>query len=601
MKKTIAGAVSVLCLLGASVASAQSYYTPMYSSSCTRITSDLTVGSKGAQVRALQTFLVSQNYPGGGSWMITGNYGAATQAAVRIFQQRNGLAQTGVADAQTRAAINAVSCGGAPYQSGYQSGIVGGYVSIPSQTSYNPFSYNPTFPSYSYPYNYSYPNYTYPTYPNNSYYNNCGTFPYYYPCTSSSNVTLTSLSPNSGAPGTQVTVYGTGFDAYNNVYVGGTTLRDIPSWNSTMLSFTMPQNVVGQVSVSVGNSRGTSNALTFQAPGQPLTCGTYPYGACCGTYGYAWGYNHCPPTNPTGPISITYLSPNSGGVGNTVTVFGNGFTTTNNTVRFGNGIITNLNSYDGRSLSFTVPSTLSGYGYQPIGLGSYDVSVTNSYGAVSNTVPFTVTSLSSTGLLSITNVSGPTSLNTNQTGTWSFTVNSQSGTQLYASVRWGDENQYGYAASAEQSILGSGSNNLTFTHAYMAPGTYTVTFTVRDAQGRQNSSTISVNVSGSQSNTVALSYITPTFGPINSVIQLYGTGFTANNTVKFGIGGKLNVPSYNNGTLIYFTVPQFVSPCDLQTPGTYCAQYQQQIYPGPIQVSVQNQNGTSQVLYFQVQ
>ncbi len=92
-------------------------YSTSYTGSCVNLVSDLQYGSNGSQVSQLQTFLVSQNYPGGGSWMITGNFRSATLAAVRTFQQQQGLAMTGIVDASTRAAISRVSCGG--YSGGY--------------------------------------------------------------------------------------------------------------------------------------------------------------------------------------------------------------------------------------------------------------------------------------------------------------------------------------------------------------------------------------------------------------------------------------------------------------------------------------------------
>ena len=81
-------------LLFASVATAQVYYPPTYvpqsytpapvsTSGCVILTTNLSFGSRGAEVTKLQQFLVSQNYPGGGSWMITGYFGQATTQAVR--------------------------------------------------------------------------------------------------------------------------------------------------------------------------------------------------------------------------------------------------------------------------------------------------------------------------------------------------------------------------------------------------------------------------------------------------------------------------------------------------------------------------------------
>src|SRR3989344_5871162 len=68
---------------------------------CTILTSNLSYGMRNPQVRELQRFLVSLNFPGGGSWMITGYFGPATRQAVRNFQQQSGLAVSGYVDAST--------------------------------------------------------------------------------------------------------------------------------------------------------------------------------------------------------------------------------------------------------------------------------------------------------------------------------------------------------------------------------------------------------------------------------------------------------------------------------------------------------------------
>ena len=163
MTKNIITAGVATVLLFAGQAAAQTYH-PTYqqsSATCVNITRDLFVGSRGTDVSSLQTFLVAQNYPGSGSWMVTGYFGEATKAAVRNFQSSRGISMTGVVDAATRAAL--ANCSG---QYGY-----------PYQ-SYDPYSYfTQPFP--------------------NTYYNNPN--PYY-------GVQLTYLSPTTATPGSQVTV-----------------------------------------------------------------------------------------------------------------------------------------------------------------------------------------------------------------------------------------------------------------------------------------------------------------------------------------------------------------------------------------------------------
>lgn len=303
--------------------------------------------------------------------------------------------------------------------------------------------------------------------------------------------------------------------------------------------------------------------------------------------------------------TIQYLSPTSGAVGATVTIYGSGFTTTGNTVRFGPGIITNINSGDGRALSFIVPSQVTGYGSQSIALATYNISVTNSAGLTSNAIPFTVTSLGSIGAPTISSVSGPSNLNSGTQGTWTLQVNNPQASYsnyITLAVRWGDESAYGAQISPVQTSYAQGSQTFTFTHSYLQPGTYAAVFTVTNASGQTNTSTATVTVSGSATNSLSLLSVSPISGRVGSQIILTGTGFNAlENAVLFGTGGTQHLPSIGgNGTTLYFTIPQYTSPCDVVLAGQVCAQYFQQVTPGTYQVSVRNSFGTSNPLTFTV-
>lgn len=463
----IALSLTVLVVALAQPVAAQTYYySSPVSSTCIAISRDLYQGMRGTDVSALQRFLVSRNYPGGGSWMVTGYYGAATAAAVRNFQTAQGLAPTGIVDGATRLALDRVSCGG-------------------------------DTPSYSYP-TYTTPTYSYPTYPY--------------------------TTPAYGAPGY-------GCPSYGGYYYGYTGI-------------------------------GTQG------------CGTQPY-----------------QTTPT----ITYLNPMSGAIGTSVTVFGSGFSTTGNTVRFGNGVITGLSSVDGRSVSFTVPSQLSGYGSQAVGLGTYYVSVSNAAGYTSNTLPFTVTSLGSYGAPSITGITGPTTLTTGAQGTWMLTTTNQTNAYFTAEVQWGD----GQVSTSQ--LIGLGSQATPFVHTYAQAGTYTAQFRVTNASGQSSVSSVTVSVSGTNTGSLSIASITPTQGRIGTQIVIQGSGFSAyDNTVRFGSGGTMHVPSYN-GTTIYYTVPQYLSPCDVTVSGGVCAQYLQIVTPGTsYPLSVSNGSATSNTVNFTV-
>jgi len=462
----------------------QQPYTSTYSGSCSSITRDLSLGSRGPDVLQLQQFILTRNYPGSGSWMLTSYFGSATRAGVIDFQIDMHLPQTGVLDSATRAALSQVTC-----------------------------SYGYTQPTQTYPYN------------NNTYPWNTVTQPWYN--------------------------YG---------------------------SYTYGNNYNGNCSSVYGN---TSCPCGYQATG--------------------YNYNNCGTTSSNSP-TISYLSPNTGAVGSAVTVYGSHFSSTGNSVHFGNGIITGLNSYDGRSVSFTVPSTLSGYGYSQVTPGVYNVSVTDSSGFTSNVMPYTVNSvgIGNYSAPTITNVSGPTNINVNTTGTWMVSLNNPSGsTYTSVSVNWGEPAYGAYLAAPQQQIYGS--QTATFTHAYSQTGTYTVTFTVSNSYG-SNTSTITVQVNNNSGNgTPSISYISPTYGTIGTQITIYGTGFNGDNVVHFGNGGMAHVTSAS-GNYIYFTVPATLTPCTVQVNGsTGCPQYAQQVTPGQYPVYVTTNGLSSNSLTFTVQ
>ena len=559
IKVLVAGAV----LFGATLFAGAA---PAMASSCVTISQNLSYGSRSSEVRTLQSFLVDQNYPGGGSWMITGYYGAATQAAVKIFQQQHGITPSGDVDFSTRAALNC-------------------------STSYSN-SNNYVAPTYSYPSTYVNPFNPYP-------YN--ATYPYY----NGTTPMLSTLSVNTGGAGTSVTIYGNGFDyAGNTVYLGTQSLGNFSS-NGTSITVVIPSySGSGNTNLYVTNSRGTSNTLAFNVLPYFNVC-QYPtlyYGSgynntsCgCGIYGNC----NLPDSNIYAP-TINYLSPATGAVGTSVTVYGSGFSSTGNTVHFGQGLITNLGSADGRSVSFIVPSQISGYGATQTTLGNYNVSVTNSSGYTTGAVPFTVTSLAGTGAPVITSISGPTSLQTGIQGTWTVAVNNANNSYLTTSISWGDQGTYGATAATPQTYYGN--NTLTFTHTYSASGTYTITVTVTNSSGQSNTTTTTVNISNTASSNLTLSYLAPSMGPVGTTIQIQGNGFTAyDNTVHFGGGGSMHLPSYNNGQTITFTIPQTISGCDLQTPGMVCSMMAMLVTPGTYPVYVTNINGSTNTIYYTVQ
>lgn len=96
----------------------------------------------------------------------------------------------------------------------------------------------------------------------------------------------------------------------------------------------------------------------------------------------------------------------------------------------------------------------------------------------------------------ISGVSGPQSLNVNQTGTWSVTASSSStGGDLSYSVFWGDE-VYSNATPMRNLTSSRPQQSATFTHTYSQAGVYTPRFTVQNEKGQTAQTSLSVNVGG---------------------------------------------------------------------------------------------------------
>lgn len=95
----------------------------------------------------------------------------------------------------------------------------------------------------------------------------------------------------------------------------------------------------------------------------------------------------------------------------------------------------------------------------------------------------------------ISGVSGPTTLQAGQTGTWTINATDKSGGYLNYSVTWGDE-YIGATGNSLIAILPKAQQTATFTHLYSTPGTFYPTFTVANASGQSAKTSISVNIAG---------------------------------------------------------------------------------------------------------
>ncbi len=97
---------------------------------------------------------------------------------------------------------------------------------------------------------------------------------------------------------------------------------------------------------------------------------------------------------------------------------------------------------------------------------------------------------------------------------------------------------------------------------------------------------------------VSVQSISPSAASIGDTATVYGSGFTANNAVLFNGFSASSVASFNGGTQLSFTVPQYIGPnC---RSGMYCAQWVRQLTSGIYQLSIENDNGTSNQIPFTV-
>ncbi len=207
----------------------------------------------------------------------------------------------------------------------------------------------------------------------------------------------------------------------------------------------------------------------------------------------------CSATAPT----LQSMTPSSGAVGTTVTLYGSGFSK-GSIVFFGPGVIRTLESASATSLTFVIPDAMGPYcapgGPCPMYMtrlitpGDYSVHVQTDQGT-SNSLIFTLTDGTTTsGTLSITGIDAPSTLPIGQSGTWTVHAKStNAGGQLHYSVSWGDEPMY--ATSDIQFPGKSGSQTTTsFTHAYQTSGARTVTFTVTDDDNHSASVSSTIQV-----------------------------------------------------------------------------------------------------------
>lgn len=138
----------------------------------------------------------------------------------------------------------------------------------------------------------------------------------------------------------------------------------------------------------------------------------------------------------------------------------------------------------------------------------------------------------------IHSVSGPTTLERNETGTWSVNASDSNNGVLSYNIDWG-ENRGWFVDALAALPLSSFTQQATFTHAYATAGTYTVTITVRNAVlGKETQTTTTVRVADTLINSGTLS-ATPVFGdaPLSMLFRANVGGYTPYTyTLDYGDG-----------------------------------------------------------------
>ena len=165
---------------------------------------------------------------------------------------------------------------------------------------------------------------------------------------------------------------------------------------------------------------------------------------------------------------------------------------------------------DGEELRFTVPAYFNqnyqygnqygyqygynnnywypGYGNDRVDEGTYDVTVRNAYGQTSNERTFRVTDDGNDDDedLSIEIISGPSSLEEDEEGTWRVRIEAPDNDSYTVTADWDDD-------TSNDTETESGDETLTFEHEYDDEGDYDIRFRVSGG-GDSDTDTTSVEV-----------------------------------------------------------------------------------------------------------
>jgi hypothetical protein len=161
-----------------------------------------------------------------------------------------------------------------------------------------------------------------------------------------------------------------------------------------------------------------------------------------------------------------------------------------------------------------------------------------------------------------------------------------------------------YGSSYDWTIPNCTASNPCSSNFEIVAGLYTIQVCQTGSSICDSSDNYFQITNGTTTSTPAISYLSPSSGPVGTRVVIYGSGFTATgNKVKFGNLGNENNPRYSfnssDGRTLVFSVPSsnYMSCWD-SYPACYAPAYSTQ--PGVYAVSVINGNGTSNSVNFTV-
>ena len=375
-------------------------------------------------------------------------------------------------------------------------------------------------------------------------------------------VAITRLSPSSGPVGTVVSVYGTGFTGATAVKFNGVAATNFTVLSSTWIKATVPAGATtGTVSVATPSGTAPSPSAFTITPSLPPTIssfsptsgptgttvtviGTYlsgasavtfnglasrsvtlvsasqlkavvPNGATAGKVAVTTPVGTASSTGAFTPtVSVTGMSPSSGPVGTSVVLSGVGFTGAT-AVKF-NGVAASYVVVSATSIRATVPS----------GATTGAVTVTVPAGTVASRSSYVVTASLPPTISGFTPTSGATGTSVTLTGTY-FSGASAVKFNGVAAV---------YTIVSATSIRATVPNGAT-------TGKIAVTTAVGTATSASDFGV-----------TRTITSLSPTSGPVGTIVTIAGKGFTGTTAVKFN-GLAASAFSVVSDTSIRATVP----------------------------------------------